>query len=171
MIRQSLRKLTLTAAAGAVALTAALLAAPGAAQANGPTYRIAPQSNEFLYFDVAGGSKGDGAKIILWSLSGDNQLFTLQPSGSHFELVNKNSGKCITTDGVAGDQLYQWVCKGADNQLWDTGLAPGTYTYSIFSVSSGLAVDINGDRRTQGAAVDTWYWQGTDNQWFMALGS
>jgi hypothetical protein len=105
---------------------------------------IAPTSNEFPYLDVSGGSIYNGAPIIQWSLSGDNQVFTLQPSGSHFELINRNSGKCVTTDGVAGDQLFQWDCSGSANQLWDTSLTPNGYGYWIRSVFSGLFVDVAG---------------------------
>jgi len=171
MNRLSLRKLVLTATAAVAALTGALLVGPGAANAGGPHFRIAPSSNEFLYLDVAGGSFDNGAGIVQWSLSGDNQVFTLQPSGSHFELINRNSGKCMTTNGVAGAQLFQWDCSGAANQLWDTSLTPNGYNYWIRSVYSGLYVDVSGGSITQGAAIDTWYWNNGSNQWFAALGA
>jgi hypothetical protein len=171
MLKLSLRKLVFVLAAGAVAISSLLVGA-NAAQANGPSYRIAPYSNRFVYFDVSGGSTGDGAPIIQWSLSGDNQVFTLEPSGSHFQLVNRHSGKCITTDGVAGHQLYQWVCHGTSNQLWDTGLTPvNGYVYPIVSVLSGLYVDVEGGSIAQGAAIITWYPSGAANQYFLAYGA
>ncbi|MFF5289766.1 RICIN domain-containing protein [Paractinoplanes globisporus] len=118
---------------------------------------------------MQGGSQGDGAPIIQWTLSGDNQVWTMQPSGSHFELINRNSNKCITTDGVAGHQVYQWYCSGTDNQLWDTSLTAGNLTgYRIKSVASGLALDVAGSSGARGAAIDTWYWNATPNQYFLA---
>lgn len=86
------RKAALALTVAAIALCATLGTA-GPAAATGATLRIVSGSNRALYLDVSGGSTGDGAKIIQWSLSGDNQAFTLQPSGSYFEFVNKNSGK------------------------------------------------------------------------------
>jgi hypothetical protein len=164
-ISSSLKKTTMTIAAGALAATGLL--APGAAQASGfGPYRIYPNSNSFVFLDVSGGSTGDGAKIIQWSLSGSNQGWTLKPSGNYVEIVNVKSGKCITTDGVAGHQVYQWACNGTTNQLWETSLTPNS-ARSIRSVASGLYMDVSGDSRSQGAAIDTWYPNGGNNQYFV----
>jgi hypothetical protein len=171
MFRMPFRKSIAVAATSAAAL-AGLLATPGAAHANGPQVRLSPLSNPFLFLDVQGGSHGDGAPIVQWPLSGDNQLFTMQPSGSHFELVNKASNKCVTSDGVAGHQVYQWYCHGTDNQLWDTSLvANNLISYPIRSVASGLYLDVAGNSGAQGAAIDTWYWNGGPNQYFNGAGS
>lgn len=165
----TVRKAALALTVGAIALCATVLGTAGPAAATGATLRIVSGSNRALYLDVSGGSTGDGAKIVQWSLSGDNQAFTLQPSGSYFEFVNKKSGKCITTDGVAGHQLYQWRCHGTPDQLWDTSLTPQSgYRYSIMNVGSGLYMDVAANSFTQGAAIDTWYWEGGDNQYFTA---
>ncbi|MEZ0072095.1 RICIN domain-containing protein [Planotetraspora sp. GP83] len=165
----TLKKITATVAAGALATACILAVAPGAAQASGFTVRLAPDSNQFLFLDVSGGSTGDGAKIIQWSLSGSNQGWTFRVTGDHYQIVNVKSGKCITTSGVAGDQLYQWVCTTDPRQLWDTGLNAGNgYGYAIRSVASGLYMDVSGDSRSQGAAIDTWYWNGGQNQYFTA---
>ena len=78
MIRIPFRKAFAVAATSAAAFAGVLLAAPGAAHASGQQVRLAPVSNPFLYLDVQGGSHGDGAPIIQWTLSGDNQLFMNQ---------------------------------------------------------------------------------------------
>jgi hypothetical protein len=165
----SLKKITMTIAAGALAATGLLAATPGAAQAAGfGPLRIAPDSNQFLFFDVSGGSTYNGAKIIQWSLSGSNQGWTFKSVGSYYQIVNVKSGKCITTDGVAGHQLYQWNCKGTPNQQWDTNLNPGTLNgYRIRSVASGLYMEVSGGSGSQGAAIDTWYGNGGDHQYFV----
>jgi hypothetical protein len=166
-IPRSLKKITMTVATGALAATG-LLAAPGAAQAAsyGPI-RIAPDSNQFLFFDVSGGSTGDGAKIIQWSLSGSNQGWNFKAAGGNtFQIVNVKSGKCMTTDGVAGHQLYQWACSTDSRQLWYTSLDGTGTAFFIESVFSHLFVDVSGDSRSQGAAIDTWYENGASNQTF-----
>jgi hypothetical protein len=166
------RKTIAAAATAAAALTGLLLVAPGAALASGPQYRLAPVSNPFLYLDVSGGSHGDGAPIIDWTLSGDNQLFTMQPSGSHFEMVNKLTGKCITTDGVSGNQVYQWYCEGTPGQLWDTSLVGNNLIgYTIRSVESGLYLEVQGNNGSRGATIDTYWWTGGNNQYFTGTGS
>jgi hypothetical protein len=171
MFRISLKKAAVAVATGVLAISGLLAGTGGAAQANGPSMRIAPYLNQFLFLDVSGGSVGDGAPIVQWPLSGDNQVFTLQPTGGHFELVNRHSGKCITSDGVPGHQLVQWYCSGTSNQLWDTGLTPGFYIYTIRNVGSGLYMDVEGGSVAQGGAVITWYGNGGSNQYFAGLGA
>jgi hypothetical protein len=163
----SAKKAATIVTAGALAM-AGLLATSGAAHASGFAVRLAPASNPFLFLDVNGGSTGDGAPIIQWSLSGDNQVWTFQPAGSAYQIVNRHSGKCITTDGVAGHQVYQWYCHGTDNQLWATSLTPGNLTgYTIRNIGSGLFMDVAGGSGAQGAAIDTWYRNGGPNQFFL----
>lgn len=69
---------------------------------------------------------------------------------------------------MAGHQLYQFTCVGASQQLWDTDLTPGFSAYSIQSVYSNLYMDVNGGSSSRGAAIDTWYWNGGQNQYFGA---
>ena len=44
------------------------------------------------------------------------------------EIVNLNSNQCLTTDGVAGDNVYQVPCEGLLGQEWYTDFPP----HSIF---------------------------------------
>ncbi|MBO3749802.1 RICIN domain-containing protein [Streptosporangiaceae bacterium NEAU-GS5] len=165
----SMKKKALTFAAGGAMAAAALLATSGAAHASGFSVRLSPASNPFLFVDVSGGSRGDGAPLIQWSISGDNQVWTFQPSGTAYQIVNRNSGKCITSDGVAGHQLYQWACHGTANQLWSTSLTPGNLVgYTIKNVASNLYMDVAGSSGAQGAAIDTWTRNGGSNQFFLA---
>ncbi|MBO3748055.1 RICIN domain-containing protein [Streptosporangiaceae bacterium NEAU-GS5] len=166
----STKKAAAILAAGALA-TAGLLATSGAANASAWfTTRFGPSSNPFVFVDVSGGSTGDGAPIIQWSLSGDNQVWTFQSVvGSVYQIVNQHSGKCLTTDGVAGHQLYQWNCHGTNNQLWDTALTLGSWqVYSIRSLSGNgnLYMEVAGGSGSQGAAIDLWTWNGGRNQYF-----
>lgn len=171
MFKTSLKKASTVAAIGAVSAAALLVGTAGTGTANaasGFNVRLSPASNPFLYLDVDGGATGDGAKIIQWPLSGDNQIWQFQPVGSHFQIVNRRSGKCITSDGGVSHQLYQWRCKGADLQLWDTILNPGNLLgYPIKNVASGLFMEVLGAGGAQGAAIDTWYYHGGYNQAFL----
>lgn len=159
---------------GAVALAAATAAAllgvtAGAANAaSAMTVRLAPASNLLLTVEVYGASYDNGAAIDQWTVNGgSNQIWNFVPVGTAYEIVNARSGKCITTDNVAGDTLYQFTCIGATTQLWYTGLVPGNgYAYAIQSASSGLYMEVNGNSGWAGANIDTWYWNGGNNQYF-----
>ncbi|GII55666.1 hypothetical protein Pth03_40550 [Planotetraspora thailandica] len=167
----TLKKITMTLAVGALAAAGLLAVSPGAAQAaSGFTARLAPISNQLMFLDVSGGSTSDGAKIIQWTLSGSNQGWYFKPVGDNYQIVNVKSGKCITSDGVAGDQLYQWVCTSDTSQLWSTGLTPSDlHVHSIRNVKSGLYMDVSGGSTSRGAAIDTWYWNGGEHQYFAGL--
>lgn len=166
MFKTSFKKAS--AVAIAAAISAAALLTGTADAASGFNVRLSPVSNPFLYLDVDGAATGDGARIIQWPLSGDNQIWQFQPVGSHFQIVNRHSGKCITSDGTVAGQLYQWRCKGTDLQLWDTTLNPGNlFGYPIKNVASGLYMEVLGASGAQGAAIDTWYYHNGYHQAFL----
>ncbi|GIH15249.1 RICIN domain-containing protein [Rugosimonospora africana] len=156
----------------AVAGVAGLLGVTtGAANAaSGFTVRLDPTSNPFLAVEVAGASNDWGASVDQWSINwGANQAWTFTPTSGGYEIINKQSNQCLTTDNVAGDTVYQFPCVGATTQVWSTSLSPNNLLgYSIKSVSSGLYLDVNGGSGSQGAAIDTWYWNGGYNQYFVA---
>jgi hypothetical protein len=89
-------------------------------------------------------------------------------STPHFQIVNKRSGMCLTSDGVAGHTLYQNYCQDGGNlQLWDTGLTPGNLvSYAIRNYGSGLFMDVRGGSGAQGADIVTWYFNNGYNQFF-----
>lgn len=78
-----------------------------------------------LVLDVRGGSTNDGAPVILWHRTGnDNQLWTYEDGF----LVNKNSGLCLEVEGMSeggdippGTPLVQTARRQMPdslNQLW-----------------------------------------------------
>ena len=163
-------------AAGAVltAGTAGLVAAgAGVASAN-PTFttHLTPDNTFFLQLDVSGASTAPGAPVIDWySNGGANQVWTfVDQGGGNYEIVNQNSGQCLTTDGVAGDQLYQFYCLNGPGQRWQTGLtgnpADAFVAKNIYNPAYGLDVDVYGDSAWPGAAIDAWYPNGGYNQSF-----
>jgi Ricin-type beta-trefoil lectin domain-like len=169
------RAARLSAAGAALAIPALLgvTLASAASASSSFTTHLTPNNTFALLLDVSGGSTYPGAPVIDWYANGganQNWLF-LPASGSNtYEIVNVNSNMCLTTDGVAGDQVYQEPCSGSQLQAWRTGLVPGTASaYTIQNVSSGLYLDVNGDSPWPGASIDTWYYNGGANQYFAGV--
>jgi hypothetical protein len=139
------------------------------------TTDLTPANTGLLVLDVSGASTYPGAPVIDWySNGGANQDWLFVPeanSNTTYEIVNVNSNMCLTTDGVAGDQVYQDYCTNSTNQQWGTALTQGNPTdyWHIQSVYSGLYLDVSGDSPWPGASIDTWYDNGGDNQYFAAI--
>jgi hypothetical protein len=159
----------------AAALTAlAVAAAPAAAHADSQTLQnvaIATASSDaVLVLDVDGGSTANGAGVIQWyGTFGSNQRWNFVDQGDGTEtIVNQNSGKCLTTDGVAGDQLYQFPCVGMASQRWQSHLRTwGNSAAPITNPWSGLRADVEGASRWAGARLIGWYGNGQQNQYFV----
>jgi hypothetical protein len=98
--------------------------------------------------------------VIDWyETGGANQDWLLLPTGASntYEIINANSNMCLTTDGVAGDQVYQEPCTSSTSQQWSTSLtSSSTGVHQIQSVYSGLY-------------LDTWYDNGGANQYFARI--
>jgi Ricin-type beta-trefoil lectin domain-like len=164
--RRSRLSLRLAMLAGAALLGSGALAAP--ALANTFESNVTPLNTFYLQLDVSGASTQPGAPVIDWySNGGANQkwFFSQVIASGEYEIANQNSGLCLTTDGVAGDQLYQEPCNESAGQIWITNLSPSNNNYtSIQSALSGLYLDVYGNTSWPGASIDTWYWNGGSNQ-------
>jgi hypothetical protein len=142
---------------------------------------LSPANTLGLDVDVAGGSTSPDAGVIDWwpkATDNANQDWTFEnitPSEPNlFFIVNDNSGLCLTTNGAAGEQVYQEPCGGPGvnvyGQIWNTGLRPNTWpdAWAIQSYGSGLFLDVYGGSPWPGAYMDTWYANGGANQFFYA---
>ena len=121
---------------------------------------------------VSGGATSGGAPIIQWpSYGGNEQLweFGTETYDGVYDgtlIMNVNSGLCLNTDGVAGDQLDQEICyDGNPNELYNVNGSLGSYD-SISNVGSGLYLDVSGYSWNEGAAIDLWYQNNQPNQTF-----
>ena len=154
------------------ALLGATLAGPASAS-GGFTTHVTPNNTFGLLLDVSGGSTYPGAPVIDWYANGgqnQNWLFFSVNGGNTYEIINVNSNMCLTTDGFAGDQVYQEPCNEGTVQEWQTSLTPSSVSaYTIKSVYSGLYLDVSGDSPWAGASIDTWYYNGGANQYFAAI--
>jgi Ricin-type beta-trefoil lectin domain-like len=106
----------------AVITALALCATPAlaGAQSLNSVSLVSSATNRYLPLDVSGAATYAGAPVIQWLANvGSNQRwnFVQQPDGNE-EIVNQNSGMCLTSDGVAGHWVYQWPCAGYPQQEW-----------------------------------------------------
>jgi hypothetical protein len=157
-------------AAAAAAVVPMVASAAPANAATGFTVRISPYNTASLMLDISGASTSAGAPLIDWAYNGgSNQVFTFEPSGSYYQIVNQNSGLCLYADGIAGDVIYQEPCNGSAPEQWATGLTSGSiYAYTIQNPVSGLYMDVNGDSPWEGTQIIQWSWNGGSNQYFSA---
>jgi len=162
----------------AVPLVAALaLAAAGAvspAAHADTTYSKLMAQHSGMVIDVQGGSTERGAPVIQWyDNGGANQHWTLPITRAANlgdvatdTVLNQNSGMCLTTDGVAGDQLYQYPClttasgEPFPTQEWEVkrvnanGVTWGSDV--LRNPSSGLVVDVSQSSYRPGAPIIAW---------------
>ncbi|MFC4053045.1 RICIN domain-containing protein [Actinomadura syzygii] len=93
----------------------------------GDNYEIKNKHNGQC-LSIAGGSSNDGAAAFVFTCNGTaDQLFKLVPVPQpipglvYFEIVNVNSGKCVSVGGGRtnlGAWVIQWTCAGTGAQLW-----------------------------------------------------
>jgi hypothetical protein len=125
-------------------------------------------SEDGQVLDVSGASLDDGAPVIQYTLNGgaNQQWMNIPTDNGWYEIVNVNSGKCLTVDhvdGVQGRGLIQWPCQGGAGQQWYQ--QSGGYQY-IWNRNSGQVVDIPGASILIGKQLEQWGANGGWNQYF-----
>jgi hypothetical protein len=136
--------------------------------------QLAARSSGY-YLDVYGASTNEYAGIDVWYDNCDaNQQFTYpDQNGQVAEIVSENSSMCLTTDGTAGDTLYQYPCQNAAGQMWQAEVWTDSWDYrgqtmvTFLNPSSGLVIDIYDNSYDAGATVDAWYPNQQTNQAFV----
>jgi len=160
---------TLTIVSALVGGSAVLASAP--AMADTASYNQLTSTSSWYSLDVSGASTSLFAPIDVWYDNGNaNQQFTYpENSGQVAEIRNQNSGMCVSTDGTAGDTLFQLPCENAADQEWlaepwTAWWNPGKTMVTFLNPWSGLVMDVYGDSYSPGASVDAWYPDGGLNQ-------
>ena len=163
------RKVSIGLAVAAVATMGTFAASPASAEENFYSQLTILSSGYSL--DVQGDSRAIGAPIDVWyENSGGNQQWLFPATdGQVGEISSEDSQMCITTDGVAGDALYQFPCVGAATQQWQvsrttTWWSDGGPIFTFENPATGLVMDVYGDSYSPGAEVDAWYPNGNANQ-------
>lgn len=98
-----------------------------------------------------------------------------------YEIINQNSGQCLTTNDTPGLQLYQSPCRYQarghqvdENQAWATNLVtggPSTYNpiVSMYHYAGQiLCVDVYENNPSPGAVIDSYICNNGINQGFWA---
>jgi uncharacterized repeat protein (TIGR03803 family) len=88
------------------------------------------------------------------------------PTDEFFEIVSRNSGKCLDVFGAstdAGASAIQWVCHGGPNQQWRLEPAGGG-AFRIIARHSGQALDVFGALLDDVTPIIQWPAHGGDNQ-------
>jgi hypothetical protein len=152
---------------GGIASAGQLAAITGTASAD-QSYVTFNAESSGLYLDVSGASTAPNGLVIQWYPDGGaNQNWSVPAAESVGRIRNQNSGMCLTTDGVAGDQLYQKPClrRLARYQRWS--IVPLANGYVVLAnVYFNLVVDVYGNSGTAGAPIDAWPYKGQPNQQF-----
>jgi uncharacterized repeat protein (TIGR03803 family) len=93
------------------------------------------------------------------------RLATSTPD-QYFELVSRNSGKCLDVYGASTDAvapIIQWACHGGPNQLWRLDpVSDGAVR--IIAHHSGQVLDVYGGLVDDVTPVIQYPWHGGDNQ-------
>src|SRR3954453_10030209 len=96
--------------------------------------------------DLAGGSGAPGVKVVQNAVNGTptQHWDVVHVAWNVHRIVNRKSGLCLTTSGVAGQQLYITYCN-ADNprQNWDGRPAEIGYSaQEIYNPATYLRIDV-----------------------------
>jgi hypothetical protein len=86
-----------------------------------------------------------------------DELWSFTPVGSLYHIVNKATGQCLTTDGTAGDPVYQLPCTDQPDQLWQTG---GNYGGDSCSWIRNPASNLYLYSPADASVIDTAPWDG-----------
>jgi hypothetical protein len=162
----------LLAATGFVTALAGAAGSPANADNGLPTpdanviYRLTTPNS--LGLAVANDSMADDAPVVqnaldVFALSQDWSF--LPQAGGSYEMINLNSGKCLSVYGnstAPGTGLVQYACHGWADQQWKLMRGANGDIQSWVSVSSGLAMDVPGSSPRQGLQLQQWPYNGND---------
>jgi uncharacterized repeat protein (TIGR03803 family) len=118
------------------------------------------QANDGAFYGAAAANGPDGGGAIF------RVRLTTTLSHQYFELVSRNSGKCLDVFGAstaAAASVIQWDCHGGRNQQWRFEPAGGG-AVRIIARHSGQALDVFGASLDDGAPIIQWPVNGGDNQ-------
>ncbi len=135
---------------------------------SGETYKLINRSSGKA-LDVTNGSTADGADVIQWGYSGqNNQKWILTDTGNGYKLSNTKSGKVLdvykssTADGA---DVIQWTDNGQNNQRWNL-IDLGNGYYNLVNVNSGKLLDVEKGSAADGGNVIQWSSNnGYNQQW------
>lgn len=139
------------------------------------TYVIATAKDSGQVLDVAGGSKANGANVLLWgyhNVAWEKWTVSYDSKG-HYTIKNMSSGKVLDASGndaYRGVNVLMWEAKSKDyfNQRWV--LAKSGDGYIIKSlINPDYVLDCWGDSAANGTNIALWDANGGTNQLFFFI--
>jgi hypothetical protein len=109
------------------------------------TLRLASDPSQVA--NVAGAATGNGANVIQWPWSGqNNERWEAESTlDGYYRLMSVNSGRCLNVAGggsADGAPAIQYTCGNAPNELWK--FAPVGNGYQIVSKGSDKCLNVRG---------------------------
>ena len=140
------------------------------------TYRIAMFSNQNIGLDINGGSKDNGANVLLWEWYEENNIqkkFNIKydETDGYYTITNVNSGKLLDTENggnTNGTNVWQYEENGTSSQKWKI-IKNNNGSYSIISKYSGLYLDISNGNIANGGNVQVYEGNNSVAQQFMFI--
>ena len=126
-----------------------------------PSSELIQASDGAFYGAAPNGGPGDSGVVFRVRLG-----TSPPPTDGYFEIVSRNSGKCLDVFGAstdAGASAIQWICHGGPNQQWRLEPAGGG-AVRIIARHSGQALDVFGASLDDVAPIIQWPVHGGDNQ-------
>ena len=128
------------------------------------SYNIAAKQDESKVIDIAAGSTKDGANVQIWSFDSVNQqIFKIEYiDDTYCKITARHSNKVLA---VQSGNVVQTEYNGNEEQLWSFEVAGNGY-YKIKSKSTGLYLDVDGNRTTNGTNVQVYTGNASNAQQF-----
>lgn len=154
--------ISLAAFAVPAIVAATAIVSPQGAQAQ--VYGPLVNQNSGKCLDVYNWSKQPGAFIDQWTCGNNqaNQSWADFPVNGGDDLVNENSQLCLTSAPSAGVDVSQEPCNGSPQEIWYISVYNGHTV--LKNKYNGLYLEVYGGSKSNGAVVDTWYFNGNSNQ-------
>ena len=124
---------------------------------HGRTYEFESSVDRSYVLDIEGGSKRDGAQMIVWRRNnGKNQRYVLYlQSDGTYAIKSVNSGRYLTVESKTGKFVQQWAWKGTKAQRWRLTVDPANRV-TFVNVATGKCFDVQGGKTTNRAKMIVW---------------
>jgi hypothetical protein len=149
-----------------VTLTASGLP-PGVTASFSPTSITGAGTSALIFTAASNAPAGTSTVTVIGTpVSGAVETTTLQlvvsANGPWTQLINANSGLCLTGVTTEGGQLQQVTCSSSPLQEWE--LSTEGSGYYISNEDLPWVVDVSGQSTSSGGVIDNWVPNGGSNQ-------
>jgi hypothetical protein len=141
---------------------------PGVTAAFGPPTIVGAATSTLTFTAASGAPAGTSTVTVVGTpVSGAVETTTLQltvsANGPWTQLINDNSGLCLTGVTTEGGQLKQVTCSGSTMQEWEFS-TEGSGFYITNESLFPWVVDVSGQSTSNGGVIDNWVPNGGTNQ-------